>query len=382
VRTSKPILYALSDLHLQAPIEPFLFTTLKETIFVKVAAEALGQGATFLLAGDVFDLTGMTPPPHGLAEFFKTAGVAMATAPEPPDVRGQLAALQATFPAFFECLKPLAVQRRLRFIPGNHDWAIGSPVGAGALAAGLGIDSSDLFVSRTYQTGDMLFACHGNQYDASNWTDTGSWNRGAVITAALYHALIPALDGMGFRDLGDAVPAVRPEENVLDGLEEYLGKARARTLLLALVELLLRNGYFTGLDRATVWLVTHLLPFLVSPARARRALADDSGIKTLARAHAEAILSGAEATDPPGVRPQVVVMGHTHELDGTRDYVNLGTWLDHITGLGREDLGRVDRTLPVLVVAEDGGASLYDCRGLDGPISSAPILWTRGYNRS
>jgi hypothetical protein len=130
-----------------------------------------------------------------------------------------------------------------------------------------------------------------------------------------------------------------------------------------------------------VWLATHLLPFLVSPAGARWALADDSGIKILARGHAEALLSGAEATDPPGARPQVVVMGHTHELDGTRDYVNLGTWVDHITGLRAEDLGRVDRTLPVLVVTEDGGASLHDCSGLGGPISSAPILWTRDYNR-
>jgi UDP-2,3-diacylglucosamine pyrophosphatase LpxH len=247
VITSKPVLYALSDLHLQTPIEPFLFTRLKETIFVKVAAEAFEQGATLLLAGDVFDLTGMTPPPHGLRKFFKNVGLNVATAPELADVRDQLAALQATFPAFFEGVKPLAEERRLRFIPGNHDWAIGSRVGADALAAVLGVDSSDLNLSRTYRTGDILFACHGNQYDASNRTNTGSWNRGAAITAALYRALIPTLDEMGFRNLGDAVPAVRPEENVVDGLEEHVGKARTRRLLLALVELLLQNGYFTGL---------------------------------------------------------------------------------------------------------------------------------------
>jgi hypothetical protein len=221
VLPSKPALYALSDLHLQAPIEPFLFTRLKETIFVKVATEAFEQGATLLLAGDVFDLTGMTPPPHGLGAFFKRIGLLVATAPELPDVHGQLAALQDTFPAFFECLKPLAAHRRLRFIPGNHDWAIGSREGASALAGALGIDSSDLLLSRTYQADDVLFACHGNQYDASNRTDAGSWNPGAAITAALYHALIPALDAMGFRELGDAVPAVRPEENVVDGLEGY-----------------------------------------------------------------------------------------------------------------------------------------------------------------
>jgi hypothetical protein len=270
-----------------------------------------------------------------------------------------------------ECLKPLAPHRRLRFIPGNHDWAIGSPEGAGALAGALGVDSADVLLSRTYQAGDVLFACHGNQYDASNRTDAGSWNPGAVITAALYHALIPALDAMGFRELGDAVPAVRPEENVVDGLEEYLGKARARTLLLALIELFLQNGYFSGLDWAKVWLATHLLPFLVSPAGVRQALADDSGIKDIARGHAEALLSGAEVTDSPASRPQVVVMGHTHELDGTPNYVNLGTWLDHITGLRPADLSRVDRTLPVLIVQDDGRASLHDCSGLRGPIASA-----------
>jgi hypothetical protein len=145
-----------------------------------------------------------------------------------------------------------------------------------------------------------------------------------------------------------------------------------------LTELLLQNGYFGGLDRAKVWLVTHLLPFLVTPAGARQALADDSGIKDIARDHAEALLSGAETTDSPTCRPQVVVMGHTHELDGTPNYVNLGTWLDHITGLRPVDLGRVDRTLPVLIVQDDGCASLHDCSGLRGPISSAPVLWTRG----
>src|SRR5258708_22561166 len=98
---SKPLLYALSDLHLQAPIEPFLFTRLKETIFGKVAAEAFEQGATLLLAGDVFDLTGMTPPPHGLGAFFKQIGLTVATALELPDVPGQLTALQDTFPAVF-----------------------------------------------------------------------------------------------------------------------------------------------------------------------------------------------------------------------------------------------------------------------------------------
>jgi UDP-2,3-diacylglucosamine pyrophosphatase LpxH len=374
----KPILYALSDLHLQAPVEPFLFTKEKEDIFVRVASEADEAGATLLLAGDVFDLTGMTPPPKGLARFFRSAGVPAPPAPLAVDPSAQIERLKETFTDFFRCLRPLATQQRLRFLPGNHDCSMATSAGRQALAGAIGIAVDQLLMTVDFDYGGYFFACHGNQFDKSNLTDAGGGNTGSVITAALYHAVIPALDKKGFRQLGDAVPAVRPEENIVDGLEAHLGIKATGQLLLAFVELLLDNGYFKGLDEAKVWLATHMIPFLVTPADVRKALADDTDLKKVTREHALAILAGTEPAATPGAKPEVVVMGHTHELDGTESYVNLGTWIDHVRGLSPDDIACVDRSLPVLVVYGDGRtAALHDCRSMAKTVLECPTLWMR-----
>src|SRR5580658_3796966 len=62
--------YCVSDLHLHSEDQPFLFTPRKEAIFAHVAGEVAARGAEMVLAGDIFDLTGMTPPPEGLGAFF------------------------------------------------------------------------------------------------------------------------------------------------------------------------------------------------------------------------------------------------------------------------------------------------------------------------
>jgi UDP-2,3-diacylglucosamine pyrophosphatase LpxH len=376
-RASRAVrVYCLSDLHLQDQDEPFLFTAEKEKVFARVCQEALDTGATLVLSGDVFDLTGMTPPAQGLAEFFSKVAPTARRRPTATGVSAQIQSLHGRFPSFFSGLANLAKANRLWMIPGNHDCEIPSDAGRAALAQALGISTASLVLASEFRVGDFLFTEHGNEYDDSNRTDHGCKNRGATITAALYHAIIPALVALDVSpEAAHAVPAVRPEENIVNGLELYLGEDKAKVLLLAFVELLRVNGYFTGLDDAKVWLATHLLPFLVSPENVRKALADDTDLKSVTRSHAQAILAGQEQSSA-GPVPKVVVMGHTHELDATSDYVNLGTWVDHVTGLAPADLINVDRSLPVLVIDQER-AALYDCLAMTGRVDDCRVLWRR-----
>jgi UDP-2,3-diacylglucosamine pyrophosphatase LpxH len=370
-------IYCVSDLHIQHRDEPFLFTKEKERVFVAMAAEALARDATLLLAGDIFDFTGMTPPARGLEDFFKRVG-GKPRQEAPRDVDAQLGALRDHFPLLFDSLTALAKQKRLWVIPGNHDCAIGMPAGKQALLDVLGVASDAVELQRTFRAGDFLFTAHGNEYDESNRTDRGCRNRGSVITAALYNAVKPALVAMGVpTSVADAIPAVRPEENIVDGLEFYLGAAKARSFLVAFAELLRVNGYFTGFAEVKIWVATHLLRCLVEPQRVRSMLADDTNLKEITSRHADAILTNEEPTVPAGPRPGVVVMGHTHELDGDKSYVNLGTWIDHVSGLAEVDLAKPDRTLPVLVV-EEQDAALHDCQGMVGAVTDCRVLWRRG----
>jgi UDP-2,3-diacylglucosamine pyrophosphatase LpxH len=369
-------LYALSDLHLQADHRLFLFTDIKEQTFVRIADEVLADEATFLLAGDVFDLTGMTPPRTGLAAFFSALGLPVPPPPGAPDAGSQVRALHDRFPDFFAALARLAEKDRLWIVPGNHDFAVLSVGGQAALAKALGVPTGRLQFKSTVRRGRFLFAEHGNAYDSSNSTTDGWHNRGAVITAALYHAVTPALLELGVDDrVAYAVPCVRPEENIVDGLEEYLDRETATKLLLGLVELLRANCYFSTLDAMKMWVATRLLKFLVTPERVRQNLADDTELATSTRRHANAIASGTAPTDPPGAKPTLVVMGHTHELDITQEhYVNLGTWIDHVTGLTQSELDSADRTLPVLII-DDDAAALYDCQNLLGPVAATKAIW-------
>jgi UDP-2,3-diacylglucosamine pyrophosphatase LpxH len=367
----------VSDLHLQDRDEPFLFNETKEKVFALVAAEAFETGATLVLSGDVFDLTGMTPPAKGLDDFF---GKVAPDAPRRTSLSGlaaQLTALQGRFPSFFAGLAKLAQQSRLWMIPGNHDCEIASPKGRSALATALGVRPGDLSIEQNFRAGKYLFTAHGNEYDDSNRTDCGCKNRGAIITAALYHGIIPALEGLSVDPgVAQAVPAVRPEENIVTGLEAHLGENKAQDLLVAFVELLRVNGYFTGFDAAKAWLITHLFRCLVTPSAVRKALADDTDLKSITRRHAEAIQSAEEETIPAGPKPDVVVMGHTHELDSAPAYVNLGTWIDHVSGLMESDLDKVDRSLPVLILDGEHGA-LHDCQGITGRVADGKVLWQR-----
>jgi UDP-2,3-diacylglucosamine pyrophosphatase LpxH len=380
-------LYCLSDLHLHDTRERFLFTRSKENAFVKMANEARDAGASVLFAGDVFDLTGMQPPEKGLDEFF--AGVVPGKTIEVPARRSLGARIRGVidrYPRFFAALAPLAEQGRVIILPGNHDHGIDSDEGKDALSSGLKVSVDRLRFAETLRAGAFFFGAHGHEFDPSNETIDGGDNPGAVITSTLYHAIVPALEALGLpEDVAGAIPCVRPEENIVPGLQGRLDPDTIHKLLLGFVKLLLENGYFVGhLEQLKIRIATELLTSFLTPEKVRAALADDTDVKDQARQAATDILKGsATAIDvgDGGSPPEAVVLGHTHELDTTESYVNLGTWIDHVRGLGDDDLKHADRRLPLLVLDdEQKWARLHDVAGVvaAGNVKACPLLWRFG----
>ena len=378
-------LYCLSDLHLHDTRQRFLFTDDKEAAFVRMANEARDVGATLLFAGDLFDLTGMQPPAKGLEDFFAgvVPGKKIELAPR-RSIEARIRGVVARFPNFFGALAPLAEQGRLIFLPGNHDHGIDSDEGKGALSAALKVPRERLRFASTLRAGAFFFGAHGHEFDPSNQTFDGADNPGAVIMSALYHAVVPALEALGIpEDVAGAIPCVRPEENIVPGLQGRLDPETLHRLLLGFVKLLLENGYFVGhLERLKVHIATDLLTsLLLTPERVREALADDNDVKEMARTAALEILKGTHLGVDPGNPPEAVVLGHTHELDMTESYVNLGTWIDHVRGLGDDDLQQADRRLPVLVLDEaQKWARLHDVQDVvaRGNVKACPVLWRFG----
>ncbi len=75
----------------------------------------------------------------------------------------------------------------------------------------------------------------------------------------------------------------------------------------------------------------------------------------------------------------LILAGHTHEMDLTESYVNLGTWIDHIASLSPDAIQKADSTLPVFVLADSGAAQLFNIRkivSLNG-LRNCPLLWSK-----
>jgi hypothetical protein len=366
------VIFSVSDLHLHDDPQPYMYTPAKERVLCAVARAVLDEPeAVLVLSGDVLDLTGMNPPLHGVREFFAATlpaarvDEALAAAGKPRDAAERVRAVAAKFVATFDALGELARAGRLQFIPGNHDWeAHCTDGGRHELALALGITPRELPVHPEYYVGGIWVGAHGHHFDPSNQTLASFTNPGQVITAILYKALAPALRILGMpEEQLVAIPAVRPEENIVDGIREAVGDGEAAIVLRALVRLLYDNGYFSGVARAEVWAALHVTPHLLTPDRVRARLADDTDIKTRFAAIADDIVHGRIAGFPhPHTR--MVVFGHTHEWDfADGSYVNTGTWIDHVDGLTKAALARPDRTLPLLRIEGDDVA-LYDVRGL------------------
>jgi UDP-2,3-diacylglucosamine pyrophosphatase LpxH len=378
-------IYCVSDLHLHDDDQPYLFTTDKEAVLVALADEVLRDGdSNFVLAGDFLDLTGMNPPVSGVRDFFEKTlpaeriGQALELAGPVRDAATRVKSVAARFAAAFAALGRLARAGRLIFVPGNHDWEAGyDPGGRQAFATALGVTEEQLPVKDDYAVDGIWIGAHGHDFDPSNMTSSGVVNRGQVITAALYRVLMPALRILGMPEaMVAAIPAVRPEENIVDGIEAALPQKDSDACLRALVQLLYDNGYFQGLVRAEVWTALRLFPGVLTARRVRENLANDSDMKDVFRRSVADLLDGK---DPRygGKKTKLVVLGHTHEFDyETGRYVNLGTWIDHVPNLSAPALAAPEYSLPVLRVDGDS-VVVHDLRPLiarPGKIDTAPKM--------
>ena len=94
----------------------------------------------------------------------------------------------------------------------------------------------------------------------------------------------------------------------------------------------------------------------VTPLRIRALLPNEASLVQAARRGAEALRARAPN------KGALVVMGHTHELDLLPNYVNLGTWIDHVTELSPDGIAHPERRIAVLEIDEGGSAALRDAR--------------------
>ncbi len=376
------VTFALSDLHLSDDERPALFTDAKERVFVALAAELDLRGGELVLAGDVFDLTAMSSPAMGLGDFFRDAlprelGSGLRASVPARSAALRLESIHRRFPAFFEALRPIAHAGRLTILTGNHDCELNVASARAALTTEIGLGGEPIRFAATHRVADFALIAHGHALDSSNATERGCQNRGAVMTQALEAALAPALGALGVPpDVVHAIAAVRPEENVVGGVARWLGAERASKLLRAFVDLLRKNRYFEGLGDVETWLAKHPKGETVRADDVLEILADDSDLKARTRKAAIRVLEGKALAPDGRPPPRVLAMGHTHELDASSRYVNLGTWVDHGRGLSPSDLIRVDRTLPVLSV--DGEtAVLRDAAAMPlvGRLDLCPRLW-------
>ncbi|HVY49439.1 MAG TPA: hypothetical protein VHB21_26285 [Minicystis sp.] len=373
----------VSDLHLHDEEQPALFTDAKERVFAALTAEVHRRGGTLVLAGDVLDLTAMSSPAMGLGDFFRDAlprelGASLRASVPARSAAFRIESLRRRFPGFFRALLPFADAGRLVILPGNHDCELNVASARAALAAEIGVRTEQIRFGASHREGDLALVAHGHDVDASNATDKGCQNRGAAMTQALHAALMPALSALGApADVVTAVPAVRPEENVVHGLVRHVGRARASTLLRAFVELLRKNRYFEGLYDVEPWLARHPPGAEITADDVSEVLADDSDLKARTRKAAQRLLDGKVASASGAPPPRVVAFAHTHELDALARYVNLGSWVDHVRGLSAADFVRVDRTLPVLVMEGGERVTLRDAATLPhvGRLDACPPLW-------
>lgn len=384
--------YVVSDLHLMDHQEDFLFNAEKEKAFAALC-EALEPADALILAGDIFDLTGMTPCRYGQKEFFDEVVPAEKQIPELIERASQfrstldlLSSTQKAFPQFFACLKKLALNQQLVYIPGNHDCDFLSVDGKKTFCHVLGISDSLVQWKGNALVGQSLAIVHGNQFDPANWTDQGCHNPGFTFTSALYHGVLPALRMLGVDPLLlAALPAVRPEEESVIGIQHYLNPADCQRLLVGFARLLQRNGFFFGRAAIPSWFLNHSVPFFselilnqITPERVRSVLPKEADVMKRTRIGCQKLLAELIAANP-AFKDALILAGHTHEMDLTESYVNLGTWIDHIDGLSLDSIQKADSTLPVFVLADSGAAQLFNIRkivSLNG-LRNCPILWSK-----
>lgn len=374
--------------------ESFLFNAKKEAAFTRLCERIHAEDGILVFAGDIFDFTGMTPCREGHREFFQEAvgpahsdSALVEKACRRRSTADLLRATGQAFPGFFASLRRLIEAGQLIYIPGNHDCDFLADEARAIFADVVGVDRSSVKWQRQFQFENHLIVAHGNEFDRANRTISNCRNPGFVFTSALYQGVLPALRMLGLsEEVLSAIPAVRPEEETVVGIQHYLGEETCRRILVALARLLQRNGYFRGVDALPAWFLSHEFPWVsrvmrkkLTPERIRSILPQEERLREEARKGAKR-LRAESLRHNPQLGSAVIVLGHTHEMDTQSDYVNLGTWIDHITGLTPAHIAAAELSLPVFRVDEAGVAQLLDIKALAKPDQTwadCTELWRR-----
>jgi UDP-2,3-diacylglucosamine pyrophosphatase LpxH len=287
----------------------------------------------------VFDLTGMTPPKHGLPAFGRKMGVSLENVAE-RSPRELCAATRRRHERTLSAIEALSRSSRVTLVPGNHDWALGGDGGRDALdAAGLSRVQVEANVTRTIAERRVLLQ-HGHELDDDNAAPGGA---GEMLTRLLHHAIVPMLERLPTRPNvvidPTRVVCLRPEERIVPVMQRWLSRKQFETFVDALLDLMVDIG---SLSRVKAWLAT--------PEKLRAKLDDADDLWERVGTHARDRIRKDDS-------PDVLVFGHTHVPDwaledrgGTQAvYANLGSWTDRAT----DAVGPFDRMLPLVRIGAD-----------------------------
>jgi UDP-2,3-diacylglucosamine pyrophosphatase LpxH len=343
--------YVVSDLHLDEDGDLGLFRDERQGRALAALCERIArEGAELVLLGDIFELTGMTPPDRGLSRFFERLEVDVDPPPRRP-VSALVSAAARTNPQATDALARLSERARVTLVPGNHDRHFATDEGVAALAAlGLRVERTPSAV-RTVGGRTVVFQ-HGHEHDPGNDKAGGG---GEVMTQALHKAVIPFLRAHGaqrnVRMEPGRIVALRPEEAVISVLERWLDAKTFRRFFRAFLRLLAVNR---NVPKPAAWLAG-----FVSVDRVRTTVERQDRLWERTGFTAVYALQGKRKLPHGAPRPDVLVFGHTHVLDwaveqrrdGDGLYVNLGTWTERCF----DPSSPPDASLPVLVLDEAGG---------------------------
>jgi UDP-2,3-diacylglucosamine pyrophosphatase LpxH len=343
--------YVLSDLHLDEDVEAGLFRDDRQGRALASLCERIArEDGELILLGDIFELTGMTPPERGLKRFFKKLGVDMEVPARRP-VSALVAAAAQANPRAIDALARLSDRSRLTFVPGNHDHQLSTPEGKSALGAiGLRVEPIPSVVRRL--AGRTVVLQHGHEQDPGNVKPGGG---GEVMTQALHQGVIRFLRAHGaqrhVRMDPARIVALRPEEAVISVLERWLDPKTFRRFFREFLRLLAVNR---KLPAPGAWFAG-----FVSVDRVRTAVQRQDRLWERTGFAALYALQGKRKLPHAAPRPDVLVLGHTHVLDwsvahrrrGDGLYVNLGTWTERCFDPSTPP----DSSLPVLLLEESAG---------------------------
>ena len=343
--------YVVSDLHLDEDGESRLFRDDRQgTALASLCERIAREHAELVLLGDVFELTGMTPPERGLEHFFAKLHVDVEPRQRRP-VAALVRAAARTNPRAIDALARLSERCRVTVVPGNHDHQLATADGGAALTSmGLRVEIARSVV-RTV-AGRTVVLQHGHEHDRGNAEPSGG---GEVMTQALHQAVIPFLRAHGAQrnvrmDPGRIV-ALRPEEAVISLLERWLDPKTFRRFFRSFLRLLAVNR---KLPAPAAWLAG-----FVSVDRVRTAVERQDRLWEQTGFTALYALQGKRKLPHGAPQPDVLVFGHTHVLDwavqqrrdGDALYVNLGTWTERCF----DPSSPPDSSLPVFVLEDSGG---------------------------